>query len=350
MPLSRRSFLGVAGAAAWQSPTHAQRQPVKIGVDLYSLRLNNWTPFQYIDYLAGIGVQVAHLSTVRELSPMLTDEAALGRVKTHAAGRGVELELAMGSICTSAREYNPKLGTPEEQIARVLNAARLIGAPVVRCILGGASERTRAMPIEAHMENVLRVLRAAGPRIVDSGIKLAMENHGGDFQARELRWLVEAAGKGVLYVCLDSGNPPYNLEDPHLTLETLGPYAATTHVRDTAVWRVPEGVAARWVRIGDGNVDLRGWIEEFVRMRPDLAVSVENIVSPAPYIERIFDAQFWEAYPKMPAWEFCRFLSLADKGKPVPALPPEPGRTPGQQQCVDLEASLSNLRAMLRSV
>jgi sugar phosphate isomerase/epimerase len=347
MHISRRGFLAAAGAAAWQTGAPAQGHAVKVGVDLYSIRLNNWTPFQYLDYLHKIDVQLAHLSTVRELKPMLADEAALERVKAHAAGLGVEIELAMGSICASAKEYDASLGTPEEQIARILNAARIIGAPVVRCILGGAGERTKAMPIEAHMENVLRVVRNARSRILDSGIKLAMENHGGDLQARELKTLVEEAGKGVLYVCLDSGNPPYNLEDPHLTLETLGPYTATTHVRDTAVWLEPEGIATRWVRIGDGNVELAAWIRKFRQMRPDVVVSVENIVSPKPQIAAIYDHQFWDAYPRMPAWEFSRFLAIAAKGKPSPAAPPAPGKTPGEQQCEDLEASLRNLRAIL---
>jgi hypothetical protein len=35
------------------------------------------------------------------------------------------------------------------------------------------------------------------------------------------------------------------LEDPHMTLETLVPYAETCHVRDSAVWKVPEGIAVR---------------------------------------------------------------------------------------------------------
>ena len=71
----------------------------------------------------------------------------------------------------------------------------------------------------------------------------AVENHAGDMQARELKTLIEGAGSDFVGVCLDSGNPLWTIEDPHLTLETLHPYVLTSHVRDSAVWKVPEGAA-----------------------------------------------------------------------------------------------------------
>ena len=73
-------------------------------------------------------------------------------------------------------------------------------------------------------------------RVLDSGLKIAIENHAGDMQARELKMLIEEAGKDFVGACLDSGNPLWTIEDPHLTLETLAPYVLTSHVRDTAVW------------------------------------------------------------------------------------------------------------------
>ncbi len=324
----------------------APQPPVKIGVDLYSIRLNNWTPVQYLDYLSKIDVQVAHLSAARELSPILTNEAALKEVRSHAQGLGIGLEVAMGSVCPTAKEFNPKLGTAEEQITRVLNAARVLGAPVVRVFLGAASERAKAMPIETHMESTVRVFRNLRQRILDSGVRVAMENHG-DFQARELKAMVEETGKDILAVCLDSGNPPYVMEDPQLTLEMLAPYTVTSHIRDTAVWRTPEGVAVQWVRVGDGSVGLAEWIRNYIRLCPGIAVSIENIVSSAPQVHRVYDTAYWDSFPKMPAWEFARFLAIAERGRPAPPITPVPGRSPGAQQCEDLEASIREVRRIL---
>jgi hypothetical protein len=55
------------------------------------------------------------------------------------------------------------------------------------------------------------------------------------------------------------------LEDPHMTLEMLAPYADTSHLRDSAVWRVREGIAVRWVNMGDGNVDINAGSRSLLR-------------------------------------------------------------------------------------
>src|ERR1039458_5676163 len=101
MRSNRRTFLSAAGVA-WQASAAPQRPAARIGGDLYGIRLNGWTAIQYLDYLAKINVQVAHLSTTREMSALLPDEAALKQVRAHAEKLGIEPELAMGTICPSA--------------------------------------------------------------------------------------------------------------------------------------------------------------------------------------------------------------------------------------------------------
>ena len=98
-------------------------------------------------------------------------------------------------------------------------------------------------------------------------------------QARELKTLIEEAGKDFVGAGIDSGNPLWAIEDPHLTLETLAPYALTSHVRDSSVWRTPAGVYARWVRMGEGNVDIPDFCPQVCRALPGRALSLEVIVS-----------------------------------------------------------------------
>ena len=71
---------------------------------------------------------------------------------------------------------------------------------------------------------------------LDLGVKIALENHSGDMQAREVKTIIEEAGKDYVASCLDTGNPIWCVEDPFVTLETLAPYVVTTHVRDSAVF------------------------------------------------------------------------------------------------------------------
>ena len=74
---------------------------------------------------------------------------------------------------------------------RALKASQIFGATCMRCILGGDPERPQ---IEMHIDNMVKAVRGMRSRIVDSGVKLAVENHGGDLQAREMKMMIEAVG------------------------------------------------------------------------------------------------------------------------------------------------------------
>ena len=347
MPVDRREFLVSAGVAALFPSPLLGAQPaagVELGSIDGSVGGNQFTPTQFLDYLSSIKLTWAMIS----LPPAtLADEAAIKAVRAHADTLGIKLQLAFGSVCPSARGFNAKLGTLEEQVARALKASQIFGATCMRCVLGGDPERPQ---IEMHIDNMIKAVRGIRSRIADSGVKLAVENHGGDLQAREMKMMVEAVGTDVMGVCLDSGNPVWMLEDPHMTLETLIPYAETSHVRDSAVWKVPEGIAVRWVNMGDGNVDIDGWIQKFIKAKPGLPIIFENLVSANPRVHRIYDPKFWDNWRNMPAWELSRFLTVAEKGTPKPATPRPEGKTAGQQRIEDLEVCVKYTRELLRRI
>lgn len=341
--MRRRSFLAAAGAAIAAS----QGKPsVKFGVDLFSLRSQGWTPFQYLDYCAKWDVQVVHFSEIRFIGSL--DPEHLKRVGAHARKLGIEIEIGMRSICPTSKIFDASQGTAEEQLARMIEAARVVGSPIVRAFLGSMADRTGPVPIEGHIENTVKVLRAVRSRALDAGVKIAIENHAGDMQARELKMLIEEAGTDFTGACLDSGNPLWAIEDPHLTLETLAPYTLTSHVRDTAVWRVPEGAAVQWVRMGEGNVGIGDYIRKLAQRCPGRALSLEIIVS-RPRIFAYHDPKFWDAYRKTPAWEFARFLTLVDRGTPRPEMPPVPKEAAPAREREDLEASIEYTRKLLQA-
>lgn len=342
--MDRRTFvLGTAAAAIGASrPLAWQAAAVELGSIDGSVSGNQFTAAQFLDYLASIKLTWAMIS----LPPaVLDDDAAVRQVRDHADRLGIKLQLAHGSVCPSAKAFNPALGPLEAQVTRSLRASRLFGASCMRCILGGDPERPQ---IEMHIDNMVKAVRGLRSRILDSGVKLAVENHGGDLQARELKAMVDAVGRDVMGVCLDSGNPVWMLEDPHLTLEILAPYAETCHVRDSAVWKVPDGIAVRWVNMGEGNVDIDGWVRKFIQARPGLPLIFENLVSGNPRIHRVYDTAFWDNWRRMPAWEFSRFLAVAEKGTPTPAIPRPEGKSAGQQKIDDLETSVRYTRELLR--
>ena len=311
----------------------------RLGLDTYSLRSQNWDAFQQLDYCAARGVKVVHFSEPRLVGGFEPDH--LKRVRAHADSCGLDIEIGMLSICPTSGIFDAAQGTAEEQLGRAIDAAVICGSPLVRCVLGNTFDRRMPGGIERHIDQVLQVLRHIRSRVVDAGVKIAIENHSGDMQARELKMLVETAGTDFVGVCIDSGNASWAIEDPHLTVETLAPYVLTSHMRDSAVWNTPAGVVGQWTRMGEGNVDIARYIRTYIERCPGRAVSLELIM----HRQRTFDYhddEFWAAYPSTPAREFARFLSRAEMGEPRPDVDSSLAETVG-----DVDVSLAALKDVL---
>lgn len=341
--MDRRTFLTSTAVSVLAAPL-AAAPSVRLGCDLFSLRSQGWTPFQYLDYCAKQNVKVVHFSEIRFIGGLETEH--LKKVREHAKRSNIEIEIGMRSICPTSKMFDAAQGTAEQQAIRMVEAAQTVGSPIVRAVLGSMADRVGPIPIEGHIENMVKVLRAVRTRVVDAGLKVAIENHAGDMQARELKMLVEEAGKDFVGVCLDSGNPLWALEDPHLTLDTLAPYVLTSHIRDSAVWRTPEGAAVAWVRMGEGNVGIADYVRKYAERCPGRAISLEVIVT-GPRSFPFYDPKFWEAYKKTPAWEFARFVALADKGTPRTALPQVTKEQAIERERQDLEASMTYTKQLL---
>ena len=203
----------------------------------------------------------------------------------------------------------------------------------------------------------MKVLRAVRSQALDAGVRIAVENHAGDMQAREVKALIEEAGKDFVGSCLDTGNPMWVVEDPLLTLEILAPYVATSHVRDSAVFEHPRGAAAQWVALGDGAVDFARFVETLSQAAARRAsMQLEIITGRPPEVLPYLEPDFWKAFQKTPAWEFARFVALAKSGRPFlgnmvigqwsdnsPALE----AALKEQQRVDLERSLEYAKKKL---
>ena len=323
-----------AAAAALSADTLAAQAPrPRLGLDMFSVGAQNWTPFQQMDFAVKWNVKMVHFSEIRFLgSPdwkVSLDPANLRKVRARADELNLDVEIGMRSICPSSGTFDPAQGTAEEQLGRMIDAAKIIKSPIVRCVLGSQADRRGDGGIQRHIDNTIKVLKNVRSKAMDNGIKVAIENHAGDMQARELKTLIEGGGKEFVGACIDSGNAVWTIEDPHLTLETLAPYVLTSHVRDSYVFNSPQGTAVQWSRMGDGNLGIDDYIRKYVKQCPGAAVSLEVIVSGTPRLFNYRDPAAWEIFKTTPAWEFSRFLALCDKGTPRPLPAPGQGRQGG---------------------
>ena len=319
--------------------TNSFAAPPRLGLDVYSLRFLNWDAFTVLDFCAAERVTVVHFSEPRLLGHL--DPAHLQRVRERADALGLDLEVGMLAIAPTSGIFDASAGTAEEQLTRMIDVAITTRSPLVRCVVGNSFDRRAPGGIDRHIDAALDVLRNVRSRVMDAGLKLAVENHSGDMQAGELKALIEAAGVDYVGACIDSGNAAWALEDPHDVLETLAPYVLTSHMRDSAVWISDDGINVEWTRMGEGTVDLSRYIRAFVEKCPGRAISLELITNR----QRAFnfrDRAFWDAYPKMRASSFARFLVLAEEGQPRPPIAPNLPTT-----LEDVEVSMQSMRGVL---
>jgi sugar phosphate isomerase/epimerase len=312
----RREFLQtLPGAVAMAAGVGKGAEvPVKLGFDTYSLRAFRWKAPELLDFAAAEKLDTIQISSLHDYESL--EPEYLQKIREQAARLNITIDGGMGCVCPSSRSFSKNGPPAAERVLQGLKVAKAVGARSMRCFMGSSEDRTGDPPIEYHMENTIKVFRSVRSQALDLGVKIALENHAGDMQAREVRTVIEEAGKDYVASCLDTGNPLWVVEDPFVSLEILAPYAVTTHVRDSIVFEVPEGAAGQWVALGDGNVDFVKFVAEFRRLCPQSSMQLEIITGRPPRVIPYFERDFWKAFPKARADEFARFVALVKSGHP----------------------------------
>ena len=155
---------------------------MRLGIDTFSLRWQDWDAFQVLDYAARLGLDTVHFSERRFLASLSDDY--LRSLKGRSDDLGVAIEIGMLSFDRHARLFNPELGTGEQQLVDMARAASAVGSPIVRCLLGSAKDRVGPVRWDDHLAECARTLRAAAPAARDLGIKLRSRTMAGSICSR----------------------------------------------------------------------------------------------------------------------------------------------------------------------
>jgi len=318
--ISRRDFtngLAIAGLSATLpvSPGNASnaKEPLKLGIDNFAVRGMKWNDRQLVDYAAKLNVDVVFITDFYAFTGL--DDRHLQDIRKFAADKGVEILLGNWSICPTSVRFKKDWGTAEEHLQLGIRAAKALGSPIFRVILGASGDRLTVGGIDARIDDTLRVLKACRSRAVDSGIKVAFENHAGDMHSLELVRLIEEAGKDWVGANLDSGNAASTLEDPLVSLENLGPYTISTSLRDVAFWESTNGVTMQWTAMGDGMINWKEYFTRFTQFCPNVSVNIETISGSNRELP-VHQQEFWKAWPKGKPKGYEAFIALAKKGMP----------------------------------
>jgi sugar phosphate isomerase/epimerase len=346
---SRRSLLGAAAAAAGlaavpaPAATAARRRGIPLGYDNFAVRAMQWNARQLVEHAEELGCDSVFIT---DFAPFAGrhDDASLGELRRHAADRGVAIALGSWSICPTSTTFKRDWGTAEEHLALGIRMAQALGSPAFRVILGNHADRLTPGGIAARIADTVAVLRTARSQALDAGVKVAVENHAGDLQSRELLRLVEEAGPEFVGVNFDSGNACWTLEDPVTALDRLAPHVVTTSLRDTMLWETPGGVTAQWTAMGEGCTDLAAFFDLFEKRCPGVTVHIETISGFArPFA--CFERQLWRAYPDARAEDFAGFLALARQGRPIdPYRPPAAGDRAAAERRYQLDELARSIR------
>lgn len=284
---------------------------LRLGIDNYSIRTFEWKAPQLLDYAASLKLDSILLSDLDVYDNH--SEAYLREIKSKADDLGLTLQVGTLSICPSSVLWSDRFGSPTEHLELTIRIAKQLGSPIARCVLGIVHDRRSPGGIEARIDETVGVLQSVRQYALDSGVKIAVENHAGDLQAPELVDLIERAGSDFVGATLDCGNATWAMEHPLHNLEILGPYALSTGIRDSALWESEDGALLQWTAMGDGQIDFHAYFNRFSEICPDVVVQLETISGQQNPIPFKTD-EFWSAYPNARTRDFIGFLDLVRRG------------------------------------
>jgi sugar phosphate isomerase/epimerase len=358
LPVNRRAFLATLATAAAAASTAgrlaaqdaAAPKPaakIKLGMDNFAVRAMNWKAPQLLDYAAGLKLDTLLISDLDAYDSL--DDAPLREVKKKADDVGVAIFTGSWSICPTSTRFKKNWGTAEEHVRLGLRVSKTLGSPVFRVVLGAAEDRKTEGGIKARIADTVAVLKACRTEALDSGVKIAIENHAGDMHSWELAGLVEEAGPDFVGVNIDSGNAAWTLEDPMDVLERLGKYTICSSLRDDMIWETPDGASVQWTAAGEGLIDWKQFADRWAVLCPATPIMIETISGFArnfPYKK----PDFWQHYDKRPE-ALAKFEALARRGHAIPPFKAPEGsdkkKAEQDYQKAELERSITYLKTKI---
>lgn len=291
-------------------PLAAAQRKWPLGINTYCLRFQRWNDRQLFDYCQKQKLDAIFLQD--SLDPATMDPKHWAEVRAWAKDTGMRLETGGGAILPKTRDDSSRMVA---LLRKNIERAAAMGSPIVRALL--ASDRY-SMPegsVPYHMETAVKILREVRTQAMDAGLKIGIENHK-ELQAWETRQLIEDAGKDFVGSYLDTGNPVFVAEDPMTTVEELGPYAVSFHLRDSVVYEHPDGIAVQWVPLGEGTVDFKAIVARAAEILPPVHIYCKPITARPPVVIPVYSNEFWSKwFPRARSRDLSRFLALAKRGQ-----------------------------------
>ena len=237
--------------------------PMRLGIDSYCYHrfFGDWYPdlqtdpgrrmtvWDFLDRAHALGAEGVSLECCYLPEPT---DGFLGSLRERLERLGMEPVWAWGHPDGLGSGTRPEAA---EDLVRHLDAARRVGASVMRICGGG--RRTRPASWAEHKAKLVPILRRLCGPAERAGVVMAIENHI-DMLAEQMAELIAAVGSPWLGVCLDTGNNLRMGEEPTAVVRTLAPLARATHIKSVAPHQGDPKSFGYWpsVPLGEGVVDI----------------------------------------------------------------------------------------------
>ncbi len=298
---------------------------VPLGFDGHSMRAMKWKAPQFVQFAAEQNLDAVLINNLPLFESL--EEAYLRRLKDQADKHDLKIFMGAGSICENGSSFNRKYGDAATFLEKAIDAAKILGSPVVTVRIGSLKDRFLEGGIRPRIDASVKVLKLLRNRAVDAGIKFGFENHGGDLRSEEVLDIINEVGADVCGSMLDPGNSVWVMEDPMQQLQLLGKHVVCTSIRDYMVWESEEGATFQWTAVGEGLMDVPTYVQQLATMCPGVPLFVETISNsprPIPFLTN----PWWSGFDDLPAAGIADFLALCRRGQPIQVDEPPPPPPP----------------------
>jgi sugar phosphate isomerase/epimerase len=274
-----------------------------------------------VAYCHGMGLGAAHTSLPKDLEP-----GAIKRIRDQVNKWDMRLTVGLRTPRTASElpQYEAAVKACSEMDGRVV------------CVHDSFSGRRYEQFKDAAEFHAFDSACKAGVRLAEPILRkykmpLAIENHKG-WRSQELVDWVKSTGSEYVGVCLDMVNNVSLIETPMQTIETLAPYTIFVSFKDIGVDFYDQGLLLSEVALGDGHMDLPGFVAMMQRKNPKMLFQLEMLTRD-PLKVPIFTDQYWKVYDDkspVPPRDLAMLIAWVRQHPPKRPLPKTSGLTPAQ--------------------
>ncbi len=231
--------------------------------------------------------------------------------KDLAYAKSLRTEAESSGMYFEAQTTLPKQESEVAQFETDVHLAKEAGAEVMRtALLNGRRYETfdSAETFQRFRDQSWRSLALAEPVLKRHRLRLAVENHK-DWLAAEFVEMLRKLSSEHVGACVDFGNNLALLEEPMTVVETLAPFAFSTHIKDMAVQEYSEGFLLSEMPLGDGFLDLPRMITLLLKANPKIQFNLEMITRDPLKIPCLAE-KFWVTMPDARAQRLASTLAL----------------------------------------